>query len=112
MKGAVCWRTATNHVESCESAAVVSEWSDACDVNGGVGGGEGGVQVAADVRTGQIVSTNNSILLARRVPLQCDTAGEECGAGTAVRRCRYCEGKEKNEEEEGRRMRRRRATNT
>ena len=74
-KVAVCWRTAANHVESCQSAAVVKEWYDTTS-DGDVGGrrGEGGVQVACDFWAGQIVAYNASILLQgrRRVPHQCD----------------------------------------
>ena len=57
-------RTTSIHVESCQSAAVVREWCDTTsDGDGGSRGGEGGVQVACDVRTRQIVACDVFIQL-------------------------------------------------
>ena len=62
LKGAGGGRTTSIHVESCQSTAVVREWCDATSDGDGSGrGGEGGVKVACDVRTSQIVACDVSI---------------------------------------------------
>ena len=91
LKGAGGGRTTSIHTESCQSAAVVREWCDATsDGDGGSRGSEGGVQVACDIRTSQIVACDVSIQLInwrrRRVPHQCDIVWEEGGVGTVDRR--------------------------